>query len=234
MQTRTRVATGVSLAALVSAAATLPASAAIPDLADLVEQIAPSVVSVEVTSTPTTAAEQRNIPDSEFFEEFRRRFGQQMPELPEQRTPRERKGVGSGFVISADGLIVTNNHVIAGADEVKITFGDGEEYQATVIGADPLTDIALLDIDGEDHPFVTFGSSEDMRVGEDVVAIGNPFGIGATVTTGIVSAKDRDLRSGPFDAYIQTDAAINRGNSGGPLFDENGNVIGVNLSLIHI
>jgi serine protease Do len=149
----------------------------------------------------------------------------QMPNVP------DRQGLGSGFIISSDGLIVTNNHVIAGATTVTVKFADGSEYEATVVGTDPLTDIALLDIEGSDLPTVTFGSSDTMRVGDEVIAMGNPFGLGGTVTTGIVSAKDRNINAGPFDEFIQTDAAINKGNSGGPLFNDKGEVIGVNTAI---
>lgn len=198
-------------------------AAAVPDnLPSLVEGAAPAVVSVEVTAQARPARADRD-------DEFRRRFGDRLPDtMPE----RDRTGVGSGFVISADGLIVTNNHVIDDAERVRVEFEDGSTYDATVVGTDPMTDIALLDIDGDDHPTVTFGSSETLRVGEDVFAMGNPFGLGSTVTTGIVSAKDRNLRSGGLAAFIQTDAAINRGNSGGPLFNDSGEVIGVNTAII--
>lgn len=176
--------------------------------ADLIEQFSPAVVVVEVkaTATPADAQDARpNVPD--------------------------RHGIGSGFIISSDGLIVTNNHVVEGATSVTIKVADGSEHEATVIGTDPLKDIALLDIEGIDLPIVSFGSSEEMRVGDEVIAMGNPFGLGGTVTTGIVSAKDRDIQSGPFDSFIQTDAAINRGNSGGPLFNDQGEVIGVNTAI---
>lgn len=196
--------------------------------ADLIDDISPAVVLVEVTAKITPANAEGDMSNDDLFKEFQKRFGGQMPQMP--RSP-DRQGVGSGFVVSQDGLIVTNNHVIDGATSVTITFADGTEHEATVVGADPLTDIALLDIDGDDHPTVAFGSSEAMRVGDEVIAVGNPFGLGGTVTTGIVSAKDRDIKAGPFDAFIQTDAAINRGNSGGPLFNAQGEVVGVNTAI---
>lgn len=210
-----------------SAALAVPAGG----YADLIEQFSPAVVLVEVTTAATPANAERNMPNEEFFKEFQRRFGDRMPQMPEVPNMPDRQGLGSGFIISGDGLIVTNNHVIAGATTVTVKFADGTEHEATVIGADPLTDIALLDIEGSDLPTVSFGSSEAMRVGDEVIAMGNPFGLGGTVTTGIVSAKDRDIRSGPFDSFIQTDAAINRGNSGGPLFNNKGEVIGVNTAI---
>ena len=218
-----------------SAALAVPAGG----YADLIETFSPAVVLVEVTqgATPAAADGDEAMPDDEFFEEFRRRFGDRfgdrMPQMPGQRGGQmpERQGLGSGFLISQDGLIVTNNHVIDGASKVTVKFSDGTEHEATVVGTDPLTDIALLDIEGDDLPFVAFGSSDEMRVGDEVIAMGNPFGLGGTVTTGIVSAKDRNINAGPFDAFIQTDAAINRGNSGGPLFNDRGEVIGVNTAI---
>ncbi|MDO6729197.1 Do family serine endopeptidase [Marinovum sp. 2_MG-2023] len=210
-----------------SAALAVPAGG----YADLIEQFSPAVVLVEVTTRATPASAERGMPNDEFFKEFQRRFGDAMPQMPQVPNRPDRQGLGSGFIISDDGLIVTNNHVIDGATTVTVKFADGTEYDATVIGADPLTDIALLDIEGSDLPTVAFGSSDAMRVGDEVIAMGNPFGLGGTVTTGIVSAKDRDIQSGPFDSFIQTDAAINRGNSGGPLFNNKGEVIGVNTAI---
>lgn len=207
-----------------SAALAVPAGG----YADLIDQFSPAVVLVEVTASATPANAEGAMPNDEFLKEFERRFGKAMPQLPQAP---DRQGLGSGFIISADGLIVTNNHVIDGATTVTVKFADGSEHEATVIGTDPLTDIALLDIEGSNLPTVAFGSSEAMRVGDEVIAMGNPFGLGGTVTTGIVSAKDRDIHSGPFDAFIQTDAAINRGNSGGPLFNNQGEVIGVNTAI---
>ncbi|MCB1369222.1 MAG: trypsin-like peptidase domain-containing protein [Rhodobacteraceae bacterium] len=199
--------------------------------ADLIEQFSPAVVLIEVTVAAIPAGSEGGMPNEEFFKEFQRRFGDNMPQMPQSPDMPDRQGVGSGFIISPDGLIVTNNHVIDGATTVIVKFADGSEHQATVVGADPLTDIALLDIEGTNLPTVAFGSSDAMRVGDEVIAVGNPFGLGGTVTTGIVSAKDRDIHSGPFDSFIQTDAAINRGNSGGPLFNDKGQVIGVNTAI---
>ena len=207
-----------------SAALAVPAGG----YADLIEQFSPAVVLVEVTQKATPVGADGGMPSDEFLREFQRRFGNNMPQMP--NVP-DRQGLGSGFIISSDGLIVTNNHVIAGATTVTVKFADGSEYEATVVGTDPLTDIALLDIEGSDLPTVTFGSSDTMRVGDEVIAMGNPFGLGGTVTTGIVSAKDRNINAGPFDEFIQTDAAINKGNSGGPLFNDKGEVIGVNTAI---
>lgn len=190
---------------------------------DLVEQVAPSVVFIEVTSiTPAGGTLPDNIPEA-----LRKRFEEQMPQ------GEQRGGLGSGFLISADGKIVTNNHVVADAQSVQVTLADGRKYEAEVVGVDPATDIALLSIKADvDLPFVSFGTSETMRVGDEVVAVGNPFGLSSTVTSGIISAKSRDINSGPYDEYIQTDAAINRGNSGGPLFNNAGEVIGMNTAII--
>ena len=201
--------------------------------ADLIQTLSPSVVRVEVTAKATPADSQGGMPDQEFFREFQRRFGGNlMPDFPQQQDRPDRQGLGSGFIISGDGLIVTNNHVIDGATTVTVRLDDGSEHVATVVGADPMSDIALLDIEGENLPAVSFGSSEKMRVGDEVIAIGNPFGLGETVTTGIVSAKDRNINAGPLDDFIQTDAAINKGNSGGPLFNDQGQVIGVNTAIV--
>ncbi len=196
--------------------------------ADLVETISPSVVFIEVTGKSAAAGPEMEMPEG-MPEELRKRFEQMMPETKAQPV----QGLGSGFIISKDGQIVTNNHVVEGADKVTVKLSDGREFEATVVGSDPMTDIALLKIKADvDLPAVTFGSSDAMRVGDEVVAMGNPFGLGGTVTTGIVSAKSRNINSGPYDDFIQTDAAINRGNSGGPLFNNAGEVIGVNTAIL--
>ncbi|KMK67448.1 Do family serine endopeptidase [Puniceibacterium sp. IMCC21224] len=202
---------------------------------DLVEAVSPSVVFIEVTAKPMAAADRSGqqarpgTPSNDPFEEFMRRFGQPMPE-GRQMPPQH--GLGSGFIVSTDGLIVTNNHVVQDAAEVSVKLADGTRYDATVIGTDPMTDLALIKINA-DKPLqaLTWGASATMRPGDEVVAVGNPFGLGGTVTSGIVSAMSRDINSGPFDDFIQTDAAINRGNSGGPLFNNAGEVIGVNTAI---
>ena len=199
---------------------------------DLVAELSPSVVTIEVTKKAQKVSAENGQPDFP-WEEFQRRFGLPMPNMPGQGpNGGEMRGAGTGFVISADGQIVTNAHVIEGADEVKVTFEDGTSYIAEVKGADNTTDIALLDIEAEGLDYVSFGDSDALKVGQNVIAMGNPFGLGNTVTTGIVSALGRDINAGPFDNFIQTDAAINRGNSGGPLFNEAGEVIGVNTAII--
>ncbi|GGA26834.1 Do family serine endopeptidase [Neptunicoccus cionae] len=214
------IATGGAMALSPGAALAVPAGG----YGDLVETVSPSVVFIEVTQKAMPASA-----DSKLLQQFQNRYGRQMP-VPPQSAPKT--GLGSGFIISADGDIVTNHHVVADADEVKVKMADGRSFTATVVGSDPLTDIALLRIKADvELPVVKFGSSEDIRVGDEAIAVGNPFGLGGTVTTGIISAKSRDIRSGPFDNYIQTDAAINRGNSGGPLFNADGEVIGVNTAI---
>ncbi|MGR3510405.1 MAG: Do family serine endopeptidase [Sulfitobacter sp.] len=235
LKTSSRVAPFVLAAALASTSvATLaPTTAlAIPagGYADLVETISPSVVFIEVSGTTTQAAPQLDMPQG-MPEELRKRFEQMMPQS--QAQPQPVQGLGSGFIISKDGQIVTNNHVVEGADSVKVKLSDGRTFDATVVGSDRMTDIALLKIEADvDLPTVKFGSSDAMRVGDEVVAMGNPFGLGGTVTTGIISAKSRNINSGPYDDFIQTDAAINRGNSGGPLFNNAGEVIGVNTAIL--
>jgi serine protease Do len=206
--------------------------------ADLVETVMPAVISVEVNHKLVSnrmqggGSDQFTMPDlgpdnpfREFFEQFRGRgFGSPGPE------PRSR-GQGSGFIISPDGYAVTNNHVVANADQVTISLQDGTEYEAKVVGTDPKTDLALLKIDA-DEPlhFVEFSDAEP-RVGDWVIAVGNPFGLGGSVTTGIISARERNIGSGPYDDFLQIDAPINKGNSGGPAFNLDGKVVGVNTAI---
>ncbi|HEU0221130.1 MAG TPA: DegQ family serine endoprotease [Paracoccaceae bacterium] len=199
-------------------------------IADLVERVSPAVVTV--LSTRFVNPEERfgalpglPFPPGSPFEEFFRRFG-----TPEGR-PMPQQGLGSGFVIDSAGYIITNNHVIDDAGKVRVRLKDAREFEAEVVGTDPMTDIALLKIEARDLPTLTFGDSDKLRVGEDVIAVGNPFGFGGTVTRGIVSALGRDIAAGPYVDFIQTDAAINRGNSGGPLFNMAGEVIGVNSAI---
>ena len=228
----TRLAGVVLSAALASSS--LVAVSAQPALAvpaggygDLVEQVSPSVVFIEVTEKAGEAATPQ-LPEN-MPEELRKQFEKMMPQGGERAPMR---GVGSGFIISNDGLVVTNHHVVSGADSVKVKLSDGRSLSAEVIGSDPLTDVALLRITADaDLPAVAFGDSDEMRVGDEVVAVGNPFGLGGTVTSGIISAKSRNINAGPYDDFIQTDAAINRGNSGGPLFNNDGEVIGMNTAI---
>lgn len=204
-------------------------------VADLAENLLGAVVNI---STSQRVRERRpsapipQLPDGSPFQEF---FDDLFPRGgdDDDGPSRNRQSLGSGFVISADGLIVTNNHVISDADEIVANFADGTKLVAEVIGTDPKTDIAVLKVEnGGDLPFVPLGDSESARIGDWVLAIGNPFGLGGSVSIGIVSAIGRDINSGPYDNFIQTDAAINRGNSGGPLFNMNGEVIGINTAII--
>jgi serine protease Do len=173
-------------------------------------------------------------PFEEFFDEFFKNHRQ--GESPGgNREPRRVNSLGSGFIIDPNGLVVTNNHVIADADEISVILNDGTRLKATLVGRDQKTDLALLRVKPDPKKplkFVKFGDSDKLRLGEWVVAIGNPFSLGGTVTAGIVSARNRDINSGPYDNYIQTDAAINRGNSGGPLFNLEGEVVGINTAII--
>ncbi|MBW4710238.1 Do family serine endopeptidase [Roseobacter sp. YSTF-M11] len=200
-------------------------------LAPLAEKISPSVVNI-TTSTVVAGrtGPQGIVPEGSPFEDFFREF--QDRNNGDGDRPRRSSALGSGFVISEDGYVVTNNHVIDGADEILIEFFDGGELKAEVIGTDPNTDIALLKVEADGPlPFVSFADSDLARVGDWVVAMGNPLGQGFSVSAGIVSARNRAL-SGTYDDYIQTDAAINRGNSGGPLFNMDGEVIGVNTAIL--
>tara|TARA_R110000787_G_scaffold15563_5_gene48234 strand:- start:63551 stop:64951 length:1401 start_codon:yes stop_codon:yes gene_type:complete len=204
-----------------------------PDsFADLVEKLSPAVVNISTTQTvKAPSGELPQLPKGHPFEDFFKEFGNR-----DNGQERERKAtsLGSGFVIDADGgYVITNNHVIDGADEIKVIFKDGEDLPATLVGTDPKTDLAVLKIDPTARPLVDvdWGDSDKSRVGDWVLAIGNPYGLGGTVTAGIVSARGRDIRSGPYDDYIQTDASINKGNSGGPLFNMDGEVIGINTAI---
>jgi serine protease Do len=217
------------------AAATEPATVAgdpyAYGYADLAAKVLPAVVNVSVegkVEALPTEGPGLPMPDDPQMREFLERFfGPGMPQR-EQRQQRV-SGVGSGFVIDPDGWIVTNAHVAGGAASIKVTFQDGEEYPATLKGLDEKTDLALLKIEaGKKLPYVTFGDSSQVRVGDKVLAVGNPFGLGGTVTAGIVSATGRELGAGPYDDFLQVDAPINRGNSGGPTFNLKGEVIGVN------
>ena len=213
-------------------AQTIAAKAQLPEsFADLADQVSPSVVNI-TTSTNVAGVNQgpapivpEGSPLEDFFKDFldRQNRGQR---------PRQSSALGSGFVISADGYIVTNNHVIDKADEIEVEFFSGEKLKAELIGTDPKTDIALLKVEAdEDLPFVPFGDSDVARVGDWVMAVGNPLGQGFSVSVGIVSQRGREL-SGAYDDFIQTDAAINKSNSGGPLFNVQGEVIGVNTAIL--
>ena len=207
-----------------------PVFAGSPSFADVFEQVNPAVVTVEVGSEPVVVP--TSSAPSPFsgtpFEDF---FGFSLPdsgsvmEMP-------RRGEGSGFIVDPAGYIATNNHVVAGAGSLTVTLASGEKFDATVVGTDPMTDLALIKIDGpRGLPALRFGDSDDARVGEWVLAVGNPFGLGGTATAGIISARGRNINSGPYDDFLQIDAAINSGNSGGPVFNAAGEVIGINTAI---
>lgn len=203
--------------------------------ADLAERLAPAVVNISTTQAipqdrgPDMPQFPPGSPFDEFFKDFfdRHGGGNGAP-----RPPRRSTSLGSGFIIDPSGYIVTNNHVIADAEEVTVILNDDTALKAEIIGRDPKVDVALLKVKADRKlPYVDWGNSDKARVGDWVMAIGNPFGLGGTVTAGIISAKTRDINAGPYDAFIQTDAAINRGNSGGPLFDMKGEVVGINTAI---
>jgi serine protease Do len=198
--------------------------------ADIVEKVKPAVISVRVKidrpSDPSLSEDDLPFPPGSPFERFFKRFG--APSSPKGREVIT--GQGSGFFISHDGYAVTNNHVVQNAENVQVTTDDGKSYSAKVIGTDSRTDLALIKVDGDNFPFVKL-TDNPPRVGDWVLAVGNPFGLGGTVTAGIVSARGRDIGAGPYDDFIQIDAPVNKGNSGGPTFDVDGNVIGVNTAI---
>jgi serine protease Do len=204
--------------------------AALPSLAPLVEAVKAAVINVEVKSqSPSAARTAVRDPFQDFFDRF---FGQRGP----QSQPRDqiRAGLGSGFLIDPTGVALTNNHVVVGAISIRVRLNDGRDFEAEVLGRDPLTDVAVIKLKGNPSnlPQVQLGDSEAMRVGDWVVAIGNPFGLASSVSAGILSAKDRVIGAGPYDDFLQTDAAINPGNSGGPLFNLRGEVIGINTAIV--
>jgi serine protease Do len=205
--------------------------------ADVIESVSPAVVNIAVSKVETAeptffqfsqpgVPQGRQYPFDEFFERF---FGPngQSREMPQRRS----EGQGSGFLIDASGYIVTNNHVAGDAEKITVTFQDGRELDAKLVGNDPKTDLALIKVEATGLPFVAFGDSDRARVGDWVVAIGNPFGLGGTATAGIISARGRDIGSGSYDDFLQLDAPINFGNSGGPVFNTAGEVIGVNTAI---
>jgi serine protease Do len=223
-------------AALIWTALPVPAAASGgpgPDgFADLAAKLLPAVVNVSTTQT----LKKENIPDlpqfppgspfDEFFKDFMER------QKGQEAIPRKVTALGSGFIIDPSGLVVTNNHVIDDADQITVILHDEQAFKAKIVGRDSKADLALLKIDAPNKlPFVQFGDSDTARVGDWVIAIGNPFGLGGTVTAGIVSARARDINAGPYDDFIQTDASINKGNSGGPLFNMKGEVVGINTAI---
>lgn len=214
----------------------------VPSFADVIEQVKPAVVAVKVkvqnvASRDDDDSPQFSMPDlppghpmERFFRQFRDGQRDQDRGQRQERPRRFGQSLGSGFFISADGYVVTNNHVIDKASEVQVTMDDGKTLDAKVIGTDPKTDLALLKVEGSDFPYVRL-AGQKARIGDWVVAIGNPFGLGGTVTAGIVSAQHRDIGAGPYDDFIQIDASVNKGNSGGPTFNLSGEVVGVNTAI---
>lgn len=202
-----------------------------PDFVTLAEKLKPTVVNISSTRNNTSLQRRlhrQQSPSLDPFQDFFERFFEEVP-----RRPQRERSLGSGFIISREGFIITNNHVIAGADEIKVRLSDGREFSAEVKGTDEKLDLALIKIVAkEDFPVAELGDSSAIKVGEWVMAIGNPFGLAQTVTAGIVSAKGRVIGSGPYDDFIQTDASINPGNSGGPLFNTDGKVIGINTAIV--
>ena len=221
--------TGLAMLALASTAAV--AREAPVSFADLAEKLLPAVVNVSTTQTVEAERmpEMPQFPPGSPFEDFFKDF---FDKQQRSDTPRKATSLGSGFIVDSSGLVVTNNHVIADADEINVILHDNNSFKAKVIGRDTKTDLALLKIEPR-QPLVAvqFGDSDRRRVGDWVLAIGNPFGLGGTVTAGIISARARDINAGPYDDFLQTDASINRGNSGGPMFNMAGEVIGINTAI---
>ncbi|MBS0519217.1 MAG: DegQ family serine endoprotease [Proteobacteria bacterium] len=247
-KTKTRIIAALALTtaltapALIVPALTAPqalAGEATHDFADLAAKVTPAVVNVQVTmksegedgmhmQMSDRSAQQQM---EEFMRQFAERFGQGRQQQQVRPHPKER-ALGTGFIVDPSGVIVTNFHVAGKADSITVTLADGRKFPAKLLGGDEKTDLAVLKVSSDKPlPYVEFGDANKVRVGESVMAVGNPFGLGGTVTTGIVSARGRDIQSGPYDDYIQTDAAINRGNSGGPLFNMDGKVIGINTAI---
>ncbi|MBX3596881.1 MAG: DegQ family serine endoprotease [Rhizobiaceae bacterium] len=233
-------------AAVALGAATLPVTtqhvfASGPEsVADLAEGLMPSVVNISSSQRMKGGGGRENVPmpklpEGSPFQDYFDEFFKNREDGEQDSGPQRAQSLGSGFVVDAQkGLIVTNNHVISDADDIEVNFSDGSKLKAELVGTDTKTDIAVLKVDPAARKLtaVKFGDSNKMRVGDWVMAIGNPFGLGGTVTVGIVSARNRDINSGPYDDFLQTDAAINRGNSGGPLFNMDGEVIGINTAII--
>jgi serine protease Do len=222
---------GLVALAVMAAPAAAQAKTAPESFADLASKLLPSVVNISTTQTleGRGGVEMPQLPPGSPFEDFFREFFER--NRPQQRQ-RKVTSLGSGFIVDASGYIVTNNHVIKDADEITVALHDGTRLEAEVVGRDPKTDMAVLKVKPTGKlTAVHFGDSDKARVGDWVVAIGNPFGLGGSVTAGIISARNRDINSGPYDDYIQTDASINRGNSGGPMFNLDGEVIGINTAI---
>ena len=229
--------TGLAGVATLAPVQAQPAAAArgLPDFTDLVDQVGPSVVNIRTVEKASSRSGMGSGMDEEMLEFFRR-FGVPIPNMPRQQRPQrpqdeepQPRGVGSGFILTADGFVMTNAHVVEGADEVIVTLTDKREFKARIVGADKRTDVAVVKIEATGLPAVKVGDLNRLRVGEWVMAIGSPFGLENTVTAGIVSAKQRD--TGDYLPFIQTDVAINPGNSGGPLINMRGEVVGINSQI---
>ena len=226
----------VATVLMLGQALTAQADEALPDFTTLVEQASPAVVNISTKQKlPDRRVAQGQMPDLEglppMFREFFERNMPQQPRSPRGDRQREAQSLGSGFIISSDGYVLTNNHVVADADEIIVRLSDRSELQAKLVGTDPRTDVALLKVEGKNLPIVKLGDSEKLKVGEWVLAIGSPFGFDHSVTKGIVSAKGRTLPNETYVPFIQTDVAINPGNSGGPLFNMKGEVVGINSQI---
>jgi serine protease Do len=234
---RVRAIGGIAAATILGFAFTVPGYAASPpeSFADLAAKVSPAVVNVSSTHMMDQQDDQGagempfDFPPGSPFEQFFKQFQKQQGKSGH---PRKVMSLGSGFIIDADGYIVTNNHVIDDAKDIEVTLTDGSDYPAKLIGTDPKTDLALLKVDSKKPlPYVSFGDSDKMRIGDWVMAVGDPFGLGGSVTAGIISARGRDIHEGPYDDFLQIDAAINKGNSGGPTFSTDGSVIGINTAI---
>jgi serine protease Do len=212
------------------AAVTSPSQTMAPDWVRLGKEVKPAVVNISVKrAAENPEAAQPGMPQgNDRLDQFRRFFEQPQPRRP---GPGPGRSMGTGFIINPDGYIVTNNHVVDGAGQIQVKLADGREFAGKILGGDPKTDLAIVKIEAAGLPVIPFGDSSKLEVGEPVMAIGNPFGLEATVTTGIVSATGRVIGSGPYDDYIQTDASINPGNSGGPLVNAQGQVVGINTAI---
>ena len=223
------------LALMWAAGARLALAQGPASVADLADGLSPAVVNISTRQKmpDSETVPMPQVPEGTPFREFFEDFFKQQQQGQNRNVPRNANSLGSGFVIDPSGTVITNNHVIEGADEIEVIFPDGRRLKAELKGTDKKTDLAVLQVKSDTPlPSVQWGESSKLRVGDWVMAIGNPFGLGGSVTLGIVSAMNRNINAGPYDDFIQTDAAINRGNSGGPLFDMNGQVVGVNTAII--
>src|ERR671913_1921765 len=229
---RTTAVAGIAAAVVsMAAAGVVPAGVAALSYAPVVERVMPAVVTIRVEKRASfVPTNQPQIP-----EEFRRFFGDPIPQNPRgQRAPRVQRGLGSGVIVSQDGYILTNNHVVDGGDKVKVEMPDKRAFTAKVVGTDPDTDLAVVKVDAKDLPTLVIGDSDAVKVGDVVLAVGNPLDIGQTVTSGIISAKGRSTNGDGYQDFLQTDAAINRGNSGGALVNAAGQLIGINSQILSV